>query len=68
MPPGTLDSGFRGDVLVNLINHGEEPFHIKPGDRIAQLVIQPVVRAKFVTVNTIDTTERGHGGFGSSDA
>ena len=66
--PGTLDSGFRGDVLVNLINHGEEPFHIKPGDRIAQLVIQPVVRAKFVTVTTLDATERGHGGFGSTGA
>ena len=64
--PGTLDSGFRGDVLVNLINHGEEPFHIKPGDRIAQLVIQPVVRAKFVTVTTLDTTERGDNGHGST--
>ena len=64
--PGTLDSGFRGDVLVNLINHGEEPFHIKPGDRIAQLVIQPVVRAKFVTVTTLDATERGDNGHGST--
>ena len=64
--PGTIDSGFRGDVLVNLINHGEEPFHIKPGDRIAQLVIQPVVRAKFVTVTTLDATERGDNGHGST--
>lgn len=64
--PGTLDSGFRGDVLVNLINHGEEPFHIKPGDRIAQLVIQPVVRANFVTVTTLDATERGDNGHGST--
>ena len=64
--PGTLDSGFRGDVLVNLINHGDEPFHIKPGDRIAQLVIQPVVRAKFVTVTTLDATERSDNGHGST--
>lgn len=64
--PGTLDSGFRGDVLVNLINHGEEPFHIKPGDRIAQLVIQPVVRANFTIVATLDATERGDNGHGST--
>lgn len=64
--PGTIDSGYRGDVLVNLINHGDTPFHIKPGDRIAQLVIQPVVRAKFVTVPALDDTERGDNGHGST--
>jgi dUTP pyrophosphatase len=64
--PGTIDSDFRGHCMVLLINHGREPFTIASGDRIAQLVIAPVVQAELVEVDSLDETERGAGGFGST--
>lgn len=64
--PGTVDEGYRGEVGVILINHGTEPFSIKPGDRIAQLVIKPVEQAEFIVVEKLGVTERGVGGFGST--
>jgi dUTP pyrophosphatase len=67
--PGTVDSGYRGEVMVILFNTGEEPFTIKNGDRIAQGVISPVQTrktTKFARVNTLDTSDRGAGGFGST--
>lgn len=64
--PGTVDSDYRGEVKVILVNHGQEPFSIRHGDRIAQLVIAPVTRATLVEVAALDRTERGAGGFGST--
>jgi len=67
--PGTVDSGYRGEVKVILFNTGEEAFKIKNGDRIAQGVITPVQikkTTKFVTVNKLDESDRGMGGFGST--
>lgn len=62
--PGTIDSDYRGEVKVLLLNGGEEPFTIERGDRVAQLVIAPVVRAELVAVSDLDETKRGVGGFG----
>lgn len=64
--PGTVDSDYRGEVKVPLINHGREPFPIARGDRIAQMVIAPVTRAVLVEVAALDETARGEGGFGST--
>jgi dUTP pyrophosphatase len=64
--PGTIDADYRGHVMVLLINLGQEPFTVKPGDRIAQLVIAPVTRAELVEVGELDSTARGEGGFGST--
>jgi dUTP pyrophosphatase len=62
--PGTIDADYRGEVKVALINLGQEPYIIKRGDRIAQLVLAPVVRATFQEVTALDETERNSGGFG----
>jgi dUTP pyrophosphatase len=62
--PGTIDSDYRGEVCVLVINLGEEPVRIAPGDRIAQLVICPVTRAELREVDSLDATGRGSGGFG----
>ena len=62
--PGTIDSDYRGEVCVILINLGREPVTVAPGDRIAQLVVAPVVHASLVEVADLDDTERGSGGFG----
>ncbi|MFB3881839.1 MAG: dUTP diphosphatase [Armatimonadota bacterium] len=62
--PGTIDADYRGEVCVVLINHGKEPFAVKRGDRIAQLVICPVARAQVELTDQLDDTERGAGGFG----
>jgi dUTP pyrophosphatase len=62
--PGTIDSDYRGEIAVILLNLGHEPFLVKRGDRIAQLVIAPVVQAQLALVATLDTTARGAGGFG----
>lgn len=62
--PGTIDSDYRGEVKVILLNAGTEPFVIKRGDRIAQLVIAPVATSAFIEVEDLDETERGEGGFG----
>ncbi len=64
--PGTVDADYRGEVKVILINLGAEPVVIRRGDRIAQLVIAPVVQASWTEVESLDETERGVGGFGST--
>jgi dUTP pyrophosphatase len=64
--PGTIDSDYRGELKVILINHGTEPFPIHRGDRVAQLVLAPVTQAAWREVETLDATERGSGGFGST--
>lgn len=64
--PGTIDSDYRGEVKVPLANLGEEPFTVKNGDRIAQMVISPVARGVFSKVESLSETERGEGGFGST--
>jgi dUTP pyrophosphatase len=62
--PGTIDADYRGEVCVILINHGQQPFTIRRGDRIAQLVIAPVTRVTVKQVDRLDDTSRGVGGFG----
>lgn len=64
--PGTIDSDFRGEVHVLLINLGDQPVRIAHGDRIAQMVVAPVSRAVFSVVDDLDGSERGAGGFGST--
>jgi len=64
--PGTIDSDYRGELKVILINHGAEPFPVHRGDRIAQLVLAPVTLALWQEVAELDQTERGSGGFGST--
>jgi dUTP pyrophosphatase len=64
--PGTIDADYRGEIKVILINHGNEPFIIRNGDRIAQMVVCPIVQAKFEQVDELNDTERGSGGFGST--
>ena len=64
--PGTIDSDFRGELKILLINHGTEPFAIRRGDRIAQLVPAAVTLASFDEVEELDDTHRGAGGFGST--
>jgi len=63
---GVIDSDYRGEVKVVLVNHGEESWLIAPGDRIAQLLVQPVERATFAAASTLEASERGGGGFGST--
>jgi dUTP pyrophosphatase len=62
--PGTIDADFRGEVKVLLVNLGEQPIVILPGDRIAQLIISPVIRAEIVEVDELAPSARGPGGFG----
>jgi dUTP pyrophosphatase len=64
--PGTIDSDYRGEIKVPLINHGADDFQITRGDRIAQMVIAPVVQVQLYEVSTLDETARGAAGFGSS--
>jgi len=65
--PGTVDTSYQGEIKIILINHGKEKFSIKNGDRIAQMVVSPVVQAKFQVVDTFEEeTERGENGFGST--
>ena len=64
--PGTIDSDYRGEVKVILANLGAEPFEVRRGERIAQLVPAPVLRSAFREVDELDSTERGSGGFGST--
>ncbi|OAF08173.1 deoxyuridine 5'-triphosphate nucleotidohydrolase [Bradyrhizobium centrolobii] len=64
--PGTIDADYRGEIKVILINHGDAPFVIKRGERIAQMVIAPVVQATLVPVAALSATHRGDGGFGST--
>jgi dUTP pyrophosphatase len=62
--PGTIDADYRGEVGVLLINHGEKPFQVKRGDRVAQMVIVPVAKAELEWVEDLDETPRSGGGFG----
>lgn len=62
--PGTIDSDYRGELHIILINHGEEPFVVQPGMRVAQIVLAPVLQARFVKVEALTATRRGSGGFG----
>jgi dUTP pyrophosphatase len=62
--PGTIDADYRGEIQVILMNAGEDDFEIARGDRIAQLVVAPVVRPEWVEVESLDSTDRGEGGFG----
>lgn len=64
--PGTIDSDYRGELKVILMNLGSEPFAIARGDRVAQLVLAPVVQAVWTEVTELDATDRGEGGFGST--
>ncbi|MEE1181651.1 MAG: dUTP diphosphatase [Treponema sp.] len=64
--PGTIDSDYRGELKVILINLGDEDFEINSGDRIAQIVVAPVTIGKFIQAESISETERGTGGFGST--
>lgn len=64
--PGTIDADYRGEVKIILINHGQETFEIKDQDRIAQLVVTPVIQADFELVTDLSETTRGAGGFGST--
>ena len=64
--PGTIDADYRGEIKVILINLGEEPFTVARGDRIAQMVVQPVVRVTFEEADALSSSARGDGGFGSS--
>ena len=62
--PGTIDADYRGDIQVLLINLSNDPFEITPSERIAQLVIAPVVQAELIITDSLDETERGEGGMG----
>jgi dUTP pyrophosphatase len=64
--PGTIDSDYRGEVKIIVINHGSDPFSIEVGDRIAQMVLQPVYVMDFREENDLSETDRGAGGFGST--
>ena len=64
--PGTIDSDYRGELKIILINLGDRDFEVRRGDRIAQLVLAPVVRAVWLKVDELDETRRGEGGFGST--
>ena len=64
--PGTIDADYRGEISVLLINHGDEPFTIRRGERIAQLIVAPVHKAQLVVALTLSSTTRDAGGFGST--
>ncbi len=64
--PGTIDSDYRGEICVILINHGKKDFEIEPGMRIAQMVFSKVIKVDFTQVELLDETNRGEGGFGST--
>jgi dUTP pyrophosphatase len=64
--PGTIDADYRGEVQVLLINHGDAPFVIKRGDRIAQMIVAPVTQIAWAVVEQLNDTERGAGGYGST--
>jgi len=64
--PGTIDADYRGEIKVILVNLGDEPFTVRRGERIAQMVVAPVATVQFQLQETLDATERGAGGFGST--
>lgn len=63
---GTVDSDYRGEVMVLVINHGQESYTFNPGERIAQMVIVPVPKVRIIEVDQVEESERGEGGFGST--
>ena len=63
---GVIDSDYRGEIRVGLVNQSQTPYTVKPGDRIAQLAVMPVVQAELEITDTLDETQRGAGGFGST--
>ena len=65
--PGTIDSDYRGEIKVILINHGKDIFEIKKNDRIAQMIVCPIIKVEFEEVENLPGTVRGKGGFGSTD-
>ncbi len=64
--PGTVDADYRGEIAVLLINHGDAPFPVRRGERIAQMVIAPITRAELLPAASLSVTDRGNGGFGST--
>jgi len=64
--PGTIDADYRGEIQVIMQNLGNDPFVIEPGDRIAQMVVAPVCQVDWIEAETLEETERGAGGFGST--
>ncbi|MBC3186380.1 dUTP diphosphatase [Corynebacterium sp. zg-331] len=66
--PGTIDAGYRGEIQVLMINHGGRPVMVNRGDRIAQLVLHPIIAPRMELVKSLPDTERGEGGFGSTGA
>lgn len=64
--PGTIDADYRGEIGVLLVNHGDAPFAIRRGERIAQMVIAPVIQVELAPTDSLSTTDRGSGGFGST--
>ena len=64
--PGTIDSDYRGEIKIILINHGDKKFKVEKGLRIAQMVVCPVIQAEIIEVNELEDTKRGQGGFGST--
>lgn len=64
--PGIIDSGYRGEIMIGLVNHGNELYHVNKGDRVAQFIIVPFRTPSFISVDTLGKTERGVGGFGST--
>lgn len=64
--PGTIDSGYRGEIGVILINHGKETFQVVPGMKVAQLVVTAFVATKVIVINSLDRTDRGKKGYGST--
>ena len=64
--PGTIDSDYRGEIKVIIFNHGDKDFIINNGDRIAQMVLSPIIKIKFEETNDLPETVRGEGGFGST--
>jgi dUTP pyrophosphatase len=64
--PGTIDNNYTGEIMVILKNHGEDWYKFAPGDKVAQLIVAPVVQAEFEEVEELEETDRGTGGFGST--
>jgi len=64
--PGTVDAGYRGEILVTLVNHSDDDFHIEKGDRIAQIIFQKFESANFIQVEELPGSHRGNAGFGST--
>jgi dUTP pyrophosphatase len=64
--PGTVDADYRGEIGVLLVNHGDTPFPVRRGERIAQMVITAVVRGELIPASSLSATDRGGGGFGST--